>query len=175
MGRIRAKQDRIGDFQRRKGMCVLIHGDAAFAGEGVVQESLNLTDLPAYFTGGTLHVILNNQVGFTTGPEEGRSSTYATAVAKMLPVPIFHVNGEYPQAVARVVELAMDFRTAFQRDVFIDLYSFRRWGHNEADEPSFTQPLVYQAIEHRPTVARQLSQASARTRQSDRRRSHPNR
>ena len=152
MGRIRAKQDRIGDFERRKGMCVLIHGDAAFAGEGVVQESLNLSELPAYLTGGTLHVILNNQVGFTTGPEEGRSSTYASAVAKMLPVPIFHVNGEYPQAVARVVELAMDFRTAFQRDVFIDLYSFRRWGHNEADEPSFTQPLVYQAIEHRPTV-----------------------
>jgi 2-oxoglutarate dehydrogenase E1 component len=152
MGRIRAKQDRIGDGERRKGMCVLIHGDAAFAGEGVVQETLNLTDLPAYFTGGTLHIILNNQVGFTTGPEEGRSSTYATAVAKMLPVPIFHVNGEYPQSVARVVELAMDFRTAFQRDVFIDLYSFRRLGHNEADEPSFTQPLVYQAIEHRPTV-----------------------
>jgi 2-oxoglutarate dehydrogenase E1 component len=152
MGRVRAKQDRIGDFERRKGMCVLIHGDAAFAGEGVVQETLNLTDLPAYFTGGTLHVILNNQVGFTTGPEEGRSSVYASAVAKMLPVPIFHVNGEYPQAVARVVELAMDFRTAFQRDVFIDLYSFRRWGHNEADEPGFTQPLVYQAIEHRPTV-----------------------
>ena len=152
MGRVRAKQDRIGDFERRKGMCVLIHGDAAFAGEGVVQETLNLTDLPAYFTGGTLHVILNNQVGFTTGPEEGRSSTYASAVAKMLPVPIFHVNGEYPQAVARVVELAMDFRSAFQRDVFIDLYSFRRWGHNEADEPSFTQPLVYKAIENRPTV-----------------------
>src|SRR5262249_44352634 len=122
MGRVRAKQDRIGDFQRRKGMCVLIHGDAAFAGEGVVQETLNLTDLPAYFTGGTLHVILNNQVGFTTGPEEGRSGTYASAVAKMLPSPIFHVNGEYPQAVARVIELAMDFRTAFQRDVFIDLY-----------------------------------------------------
>jgi 2-oxoglutarate dehydrogenase E1 component len=152
MGRIRAKQDRIGDRQRRKGMCILIHGDAAFAGEGVVQESLNLTELPAYDTGGTLHVILNNQVGFTTGPEEGRSGTYASAVAKMLPSPIFHVNGEYPQEVARVIELAMDFRAAFQRDVFIDLYSFRRWGHNEADEPSFTQPLVYKAIEHRPTA-----------------------
>ncbi len=152
MGRIRAKQDRIGDFERRQGMCILIHGDAAFAGEGIVQESLNLSDLPAYKTGGTLHVILNNQVGFTTGPEEGRSSIYASSVARMLPSPIFHVNGEYPQAVARVIELAMDFRTAFQRDVFIDLYSFRRWGHNEADEPSFTQPLVYKAIENRPTV-----------------------
>jgi 2-oxoglutarate dehydrogenase E1 component len=152
MGRIRAKQDRIGDQDRRKGMCILIHGDAAFAGEGVVQESLNLSELDAYLTGGTLHVILNNQLGFTTGPDEGRSTPYASSVAKMLPVPIFHVNGEYPQSVARVVELAMDFRTAFQQDVFIDMYSFRRWGHNEADEPSFTQPLVYKAIEHRPST-----------------------
>jgi 2-oxoglutarate dehydrogenase E1 component len=152
MGRTRAKQDRIGDRQRRKGMCLLIHGDAAFAGEGVVQESLNLSDLKAYATGGTLHVIVNNQLGFTTGPDEGRSTTYASGVARMLPVPVFHVNGEYPQAVAQVVELAMDFRAAFQRDVVIDMYGYRRWGHNEADEPSFTQPLVYKAIEHRPSI-----------------------
>ena len=152
MGRIRAKQDRIGDNERRRGMCLLIHGDAAFAGEGVVQESLNLSFLQSYATGGTLHVILNNQLGFTTSPSESRSSTYCSDVAKMLPVPIFHVNGEYPQAVARVVELAMDFRSTFQRDVVIDMYSYRRWGHNEADEPSFTQPLVYQAIEKRPTI-----------------------
>ena len=152
MGRTRAKQDRIDDTERRKGMCLLIHGDAAFAGEGVVQESLNLSDLKSYATGGTLHVIVNNQLGFTTSPEEGRSSIYASAPAKMLPIPIFHVNGEYPQAVAQVVELAMDFRTAFQRDVVIDMYGYRRWGHNEADEPSFTQPLVYQAIEHRPSI-----------------------
>jgi 2-oxoglutarate dehydrogenase E1 component len=152
MGRIRAKQDRIEDRQRRKGMALLIHGDAAFAGEGVVQESLNLSELSSYTTGGTLHVILNNQLGFTTSPEEGRSTTYASSVAKMLPLPIFHVNGEYPQAVARVVELAMDFRATFQRDVVIDMYGYRRWGHNEADEPSFTQPLVYKAIEHRPSI-----------------------
>jgi 2-oxoglutarate dehydrogenase E1 component len=152
MGRIRAKQDRIADRQRRRGMALLIHGDAAFAGEGIVQESLNLSGLEGYLTGGTLHVVVNNQLGFTTSPQEGRSSTYATDVAKMLPVPIFHVNGEYPQAVAQVVELAMDFRATFQRDVVIDMYSFRRWGHNEADEPSFTQPLVYQAIEHRPST-----------------------
>ena len=152
MGRIRAKQDRIGDSARRRGMAVLIHGDAAFAGEGVVQESLNLSGLAGYRTGGTLHVIVNNQMGFTTSPGEGRSSTYATDVAKMLPVPIFHVNGEDPQAVAQVVELAMDFRAEFQRDVVIDMYAYRRWGHNEADEPSFTQPLVYKAIEQRPSV-----------------------
>jgi 2-oxoglutarate dehydrogenase E1 component len=152
MGRIRAKQDRIGDHERRKGMCLLIHGDAAFAGEGVVQESLNLSELKSYATGGTLHVIVNNQIGFTTGPNEGRSTTYASSIARMLPIPIFHVNGEYPQAVAQVVELAMDFRTAFQSDVVIDMYGFRRWGHNEADEPSFTQPLVYKAIEHRPST-----------------------
>jgi 2-oxoglutarate dehydrogenase E1 component len=152
MGRVRAKQDRIKDFDRRRGMALLIHGDAAFAGEGVVQESLNLSFLNQYTTGGTLHVILNNQLGFTTSPHESRSSTYCSDVAKMLPVPIFHVNGEYPQEVARVVELAMDFRREFQRDVVIDMYSFRRWGHNEADEPTFTQPLVYKAIADRPTT-----------------------
>jgi 2-oxoglutarate dehydrogenase E1 component len=152
MGRVRAKQDRIGDRERRRGMCLLIHGDAAFAGEGVVQESLNLSFLKSYATGGTLHVILNNQLGFTTLPEDSRSSTYCSDVAKMLPVPIFHVNGEYPQSVARVVGLAMEFRTMFQRDVVIDMYSYRRLGHNEADEPGFTQPLLYQAIEKRPTI-----------------------
>jgi 2-oxoglutarate dehydrogenase E1 component len=152
LGRIRAKQDRIADRERRRGMALLIHGDAAFAGEGIVQESLNLSGLRGYATGGTLHVVVNNQLGFTTSPTEGRSTTYATDVAKMLPVPIFHVNGEYPQAVAWVVKLAMDFRATFQRDVVIDMYSYRRWGHNEADEPSFTQPLVYKAIEHRPSI-----------------------
>jgi 2-oxoglutarate dehydrogenase E1 component len=152
LGRIRAKQDRIADHERRRGMALLIHGDAAFAGEGIVQESLNLSGLDGYLTGGTLHVVVNNQLGFTTPPGEGRSTTYATDVAKMLPVPIFHVNGEYPQAVAQVVELAMDFRDTFQRDVIIDMYGFRRWGHNETDEPSFTQPLVYQAIDHRPSI-----------------------
>ena len=152
LGRIRAKQDRIADRERRRGMALLIHGDAAFAGEGIVQESLNLCGLDGYLTGGTLHVVVNNQLGFTTSPGEGRSTTYATDVAKMLPVPIFHVNGENPQAVAQVVQLAMDFRATFQRDVVIDMYGYRRWGHNEADEPSFTQPLVYQAIQHRPSI-----------------------
>jgi 2-oxoglutarate dehydrogenase E1 component len=152
VGRARAKQDRQSDSRRDQVMTLLIHGDAAFAGEGVVQETLNLSQLRAYRTGGTLHVVVNNQVGFTTSPEEGRSSTYATDVARMLQIPIFHVNGEDPEAVAQVVDLAMDFRQKFSRDVVIDMYCFRRWGHNEGDEPSFTQPQLYAAIEHRDTV-----------------------
>src|SRR5207249_926787 len=125
---------------------------ASFAAEGMVQETLNLSALAAYGVGGTLHVIVNNQIGFTTSPAEGRSSTYATDVAKMLQVPIFHVNGEDPEAVAQVVRLAMDFRYEFQRDVVIDMYGYRRLGHNEGDEPAFTQPVLYQAIAKRKSV-----------------------
>jgi 2-oxoglutarate dehydrogenase E1 component len=152
LGRMRAKQDRIGDADRTRGMVLLIHGDAAFAGEGVVQESLNLSRLEAYRTGGTLHVVVNNQIGFTTPPEETRSSTYATDVAHMLAVPIFHVNGEDVDAVAHAVRVAMDFRRRFGSDVVIDMYCYRRRGHNEGDEPAFTQPLMYRAIEQRPSV-----------------------
>jgi 2-oxoglutarate dehydrogenase E1 component len=152
LGRMRAKQDRAGDRHRERGMVLLIHGDASFAGEGVIQESLNLSQLEGYRTGGTLHVVVNNQLGFTTSPEEGRSSVYATDVSKMLQVPIFHVNGENPEAVAQVVHLSMDFRRTFHSDVIIDMYCFRRRGHNEGDEPSFTQPLMYRVIEKRPSV-----------------------
>ncbi len=152
MGRVRAKQDRVGDVARERGLVVLIHGDAAFIGEGVVQESLNMSELAGYQVGGTLHVILNNQVGFTTGPEQGRSTTYASDAAKMLQSPIFHVNGEDPEAVAQVIELAMDFRHTFKRDVVVDMYCYRRWGHNEGDEPSFTQPAMYGRIRKRDTV-----------------------
>jgi 2-oxoglutarate dehydrogenase E1 component len=152
LGRIRAKQDRAGDAQRRKGMALLIHGDAAFMGEGVVQETLNLTALRGYAVGGTLHVVVNNQIGFTTSPNETRSTNYATDIAKMLQVPIFHVNGEDPEAVAQVIRLAMDFRRQFQRDVVVDMYGYRRLGHNESDEPSFTQPVLYQAIAKRKSV-----------------------
>jgi 2-oxoglutarate dehydrogenase E1 component len=152
IGRVRAKQDRVEDAQRRRGLCLLIHGDAAFAGEGITQETLNLSQLEAYKIGGTLHVVVNNQIGFTTSPSEARSCTYATDVAKMLQIPIFHVNGEDPEAVAQVVRLAMDFRREFQRDIVIDMYCYRRRGHNEGDEPAFTQPALYRAIEKRKSV-----------------------
>jgi len=152
VGRTRAKQDRVGDVTRSKKIGLVIHGDAAFAGEGVAQEILNLSQLDAYTTGGTIHVIVNNQIGFTTPPSQGRSTTYATDVAKMLQIPIFHVNGEDPEAVAQVVRLAMDFRDTFLRDVVIDMYGYRRLGHNETDEPAFTQPLLYRAIQERKGV-----------------------
>ena len=152
VGRVRAKQDQTADVRRERGLALLIHGDASVAGEGVVQETLVLSELPAYRVGGTLHVVVNNQIGFTTTPEETRSSEYATGVAKMLDSPIFHVNGGDPDAVYQVVELAMEFRRRFARDVFIDLYGFRRFGHNEADEPSFTQPLLYRRIREQPSA-----------------------
>ncbi len=152
LGRMRARQDRSGDHARQHGMVIQVHGDAAFAGEGIIQETLNLSELDAYRVGGTLHVVVNNQIGFTTGPMEARSCTYATDVAKMLQIPIFHVNGEDPEAVAQVVNLAMDFRREHQRDVVIDMYCFRRRGHNESDEPAFTQPALYRVIERRPSV-----------------------
>jgi 2-oxoglutarate dehydrogenase E1 component len=152
LGRVRAKQDRVADHDRRLGLALMIHGDAAFAGQGVVQEILNLSQLVPYAVGGALHVIVNNQIGFTTGPDEGRSTVYATDVAKMLQIPIFHVNGEDPEAVAQVVKLAMDFRATFRRDVVIDMYGYRRLGHNESDEPAFTQPVLYDAIRKRKPV-----------------------
>jgi 2-oxoglutarate dehydrogenase E1 component len=152
LGRTRAKQDRHGDARHDRGMALLIHGDASFAGEGIVQETLNLSGLHGYRTGGSVHVVVNNQIGFTTDPEEARSSTYATDVAKMLQIPIFHVNGEDPEAVAQVVVLAMGFRHEFQSDVVIDMYGYRRRGHNEGDEPAFTQPLLYRAIRDRKPV-----------------------
>ncbi len=151
-GRVRARQDRLGDEQHRRVMGIVIHGDAAFAGQGVVQEMLNMSQLHGYRVGGTLHIVVNNQIGFTTPPESSRSSHYATDVAKMLQIPIFHVNGEHPEGVAQVVKLAMDFREKFQRDVVIDMYCYRRHGHNEGDDPTFTQPLMYKAIRARKSV-----------------------
>jgi len=151
-GRVRAKQDREDrDPDRKAVMPLLIHGDAAFAGQGLVAECLNLASLEGYKTGGTIHVVINNQVGFTTSPEDGRSTYYATDIARVLRAPVFHVNGEDPEAVAWVVRLAVDYRQTFQQDVLIDLYCYRKYGHNEADEPSFTQPLMYDVIRSKAT------------------------
>jgi 2-oxoglutarate dehydrogenase E1 component len=151
-GRLRAKQDGVGDARGDRGMAVLIHGDAAMAGQGIVQETLNMSGLPGYSTGGTLHVVVNNQIGFTTSPQESRTSAYSTGIGQMLQIPIFHVNGEDPEAVAQVVRLAMDFRKTFRRDVIIDMYGYRRHGHNEGDEPAFTHPEMYEAIRKRKSV-----------------------
>lgn len=157
-GRTRAKQDRLlaraadeADTRRRV-MPLLIHGDAAFIGQGIVPETLNMMNLDGYATGGTVHVIVNNQVGFTTMPQESRSTRYATDVTRMLKVPVFHVNGEDPEAVAHVAQLAIDWRQRFGKDVVIDMYCYRRHGHNEGDEPRYTQPKMYQAIDKKPTV-----------------------
>jgi len=151
-GITRARQEQLGEGDSRLALAVLVHGDAAFAGQGVVSETLNLSQLEGYRTGGTLHVVINNQIGFTTLPEDARSTRYSTDVAKMLMVPIFHVHGEDPEAVVHVVRLAHDYRMRFQKDVVIDLVCYRRFGHNEGDEPYFTQPRMYERIRHRLPV-----------------------
>ncbi len=146
-GVVRAKQDRLNIKDAFSVLPILIHGDAAFAGQGVVVETLNLSQLRGYRTGGTIHVVINNQVGFTTAPEMSRSSTYATDVAKGIQAPIFHVNGDDPEACVRVARIAFDYRQKFNKDIVIDMLCYRRRGHNEGDEPSFTQPMMYKLID----------------------------
>ena len=151
-GIVRAKQNRLKDKGHNKILPVLIHGDAAIAGEGIVAETLNLSQLHGYRTGGTVHIIINNQIGFTTSPIDARSSFYASDVAKMVQAPIFHVNGDDPEATMLVTKLAFEYRMKFNKDVVIDVFGYRRLGHNEADEPAFTQPLMYKTIRSHPSV-----------------------
>jgi 2-oxoglutarate dehydrogenase E1 component len=160
-GRVRAKQDRAQNLDRGQCIPVLIHGDAAMPGQGVVTETLTLSGLAGYSTGGTVHVVVNNQIGFTTDPQESRSSLYCTAVTQMLDIPVFHVNGDDPEACCHAMRLATEYRQRFKSDVVVDLVCFRRYGHNEGDEPAFTQPLMYERIRQHPPVRQVYGDALA--------------
>ena len=158
-GIARAKMDAAGTLEDGAVLPVLLHGDASFSGQGIVYETLQMSQLRGYKTGGTIHVVVNNQVGFTTAPSESRSSTYCTDVGKAIGAPIFHVNGDDPEAVARVGRLAFEYRQKFNADVIIDLIAYRRRGHNEGDDPSFTQPKMYDLIEQKRSVRRLYTEA----------------
>lgn len=150
MGSVRARQTMNQDTNRSKHLALLIHGDAAIAGQGINYEMINMANLAGYTIGGTIHIVVNNQVGFTTDPKDARSTPYASDIGKLLQTPVFHINGDDPVAVYRAVKLAVEFRQTFQTDVFIDLICFRKWGHNETDEPTFTQPIMYKKVKEHP-------------------------
>ncbi len=152
LGKVRAKQDQLDDEERTQVLPLLLHGDAAFAGQGIVAECFGLSGLKGHKTGGSIHFIVNNQIGFTTAPHNSRSSPYPSDVAKMIEAPIFHVNGDDPEAVTHVAKVAIEFRQKFHKPVVIDMFCYRRFGHNEGDEPSFTQPLMYKKIRSHPTT-----------------------
>ncbi|MCA0905839.1 2-oxoglutarate dehydrogenase E1 component [Ruegeria marisrubri] len=154
LGKVRAKQDQLGDTDRTKVMAILLHGDAAFAGQGVVAEGFGLSGLRGHRTGGTMHIVVNNQIGFTTAPHFSRSSPYPTDIALMVEAPIFHVNGDDPEAVVHAAKVATEFRQKFHKDVVIDIFCYRRFGHNEGDEPMFTNPIMYKKIKtHKTTLS----------------------
>ena len=158
LGRARAKQRIRHDTEREQCVPILLHGDASFPGQGVVAECLNMVDLDGYTVGGAIHVVINNQIGFTTNPQDAHSGTYCTDIAKMTEAPIFHVNGDDPEACVFVAKLALEYRQAFKNDVVIDLWCYREFGHNEGDEPTFTQPLLYARIKKQPPVLRTYAQ-----------------
>ncbi|MGB0719996.1 MAG: 2-oxoglutarate dehydrogenase E1 component [Bdellovibrionales bacterium] len=155
IGKVRAKQIQRDDVESVSVLPLILHGDAAFAGQGITAETLMISELPGYRVGGTIHIVINNQIGFTTMPKFSRSGPYSTDVAKMLAAPIFHVNGDDPESVVHVARIATEFRQKFKRDVVIDMYCYRRFGHNEGDEPAFTQPLMYQKIAKQDTALTQ--------------------
>ncbi len=152
LGKVRAKQQQKKDTERQHSMALMLHGDASFAGQGLVAETLDLSDLKGYRTGGTVHFIINNQIGFTTNPVQSRSGPYCSEVGKMVQAPILHVNGDDPEAVVHVARIATEFRQQFKKDIIVDMFCYRRFGHNEGDEPGFTQPLMYKTIARHPTT-----------------------
>ena len=174
LGAMRARQEMMADKQRERGIPVLIHGDAAFSGEGIVPETLALAQLPAYETGGTIHIVVNNQVGFTTSPHDARVTRYPSAIMRVVDAPVLHVNGDDPEACVHAMTLALEYRMRFKRDVCIDLVCYRKHGHNEMDDPTFTQPVMYKNIAAHVPAVRQYADklVACRSARRERRRAY---